>query len=27
VPLGLEPVGGCGPREGEGNLIAVLRKR
>jgi SAM-dependent methyltransferase len=26
VPLGLELVDGCGPREGEGNLIAVLRK-
>ncbi len=26
VPLGVEQVGGCGPREGEGNLIAVLRK-
>jgi SAM-dependent methyltransferase len=26
VPLGVEQIGGCGPREGEGNLIAVLRK-
>jgi SAM-dependent methyltransferase len=26
VPLSLERVGGCGPREGQGNLIAVLRK-
>jgi len=27
VPLGVELVGWSGPREGEGNLIAVLRKR
>jgi hypothetical protein len=26
VPLGVEVVGWSGPREGEGNLIAVLRK-